>query len=110
MMLTETLGRPLTADELAPKVGLSPNHLRRYAESFGGIRIGSRVVFFENRVIEVVKNAIPQGKEMDGPRPESGRDTDTAMRYEGGSPLRRGRHARGSLDRSQEDRHGLSVV
>jgi hypothetical protein len=66
-MLTDKLGKKLTAQEIAEYLDVDAETVRRYYSDLGGIRLGSRILFFENLVIEKIKeksNAI-QTKEKE---------------------------------------------
>ena len=65
--LTETLGKRLTAQEVAEYLGVDAETVRRYYHSLGGIRLGRLILFFENLMIDKIKeksNAI-QTKEKE---------------------------------------------
>jgi transcriptional regulator with XRE-family HTH domain len=65
--LTETLGKRLTAQEVAEYLGVDAETVRRYYHSLGGIRLGRLILFFENLMIDKIKeksNAI-QKKEKE---------------------------------------------
>jgi len=65
--LTETLGKRLTAQEVADYLGVDAETVRRYYHSLGGIRLGRLILFFENLMIDKIKeksNAI-QTKEKE---------------------------------------------
>jgi DNA-directed RNA polymerase specialized sigma subunit len=66
-MLTDELGKKLTADEVAEYLGVDAETVRRYYSDLGGIRLGRLILFFENLVIDKIKeksNAI-QKKEKE---------------------------------------------
>jgi hypothetical protein len=65
--LTETLGKRLTAQEVAEYLVVDAETVRRYYSSLGGIRLGRLILFFENLMIDKIKeksNAI-QTKEKE---------------------------------------------
>jgi len=68
--LTETLGKRLTAQEVAEYLGVDAETVRRYYHNLGGIRLGRLILFFENLMIDKIKeksNAIQKKeKEQDG--------------------------------------------
>ena len=53
--LTETLGKRLTAQEVAEYLGVDAETVRRYYNSLGGIRLGRLILFFENLIIQAIK-------------------------------------------------------
>ena len=66
-VLTETLGKRLTAQEVAEYLVVDAETVRRYYSSLGGIRLGRLILFFENLMIDKIKeksNAI-QKKEKE---------------------------------------------
>lgn len=66
-MLMQKLGKKLTAQEVAEYLDIDSETVRRYYSNFGGIRLGRLILFFENLVIDKIKeksNAI-QKKEKE---------------------------------------------
>jgi hypothetical protein len=66
-MLMQKLGKKLTAQEVAEYLDIDSETVRRYYSNFGGIRLGRLILFFENLVIDKIKeksNAI-QTKEKE---------------------------------------------
>lgn len=53
--LTDTLGKRLTAQEVAEYLGVDAETVRRYYNSLGGIRLGRLFLFFENLIIHAIK-------------------------------------------------------
>ena len=53
--LTETLGKRLTAQEVAEYLGVDAETVRRYYNSLGGIRLGRLILFFENLIIQAIQ-------------------------------------------------------
>jgi hypothetical protein len=53
--LVETLGRKMTAQEVAEYLGVDAETVRRYYPYLGGIRLGRLILFFENLVIQKIK-------------------------------------------------------
>ena len=68
--LTETLGKRLTAQEVAEYLGVDAETVRRYYPILGGIRLGRLILFFENLIIQAIKensHALQkEEKEQDG--------------------------------------------
>ena len=53
--LKENLGRRISVKELAEYLGLDTETVRRHYVSLGGIRLGRRILFFENLIVETIK-------------------------------------------------------
>jgi transcription initiation factor TFIIIB Brf1 subunit/transcription initiation factor TFIIB len=53
--MTETLGKRLTAQEVADYLGVDAETVRRYYNSLGGMRLGRLILFFENLIIQAIK-------------------------------------------------------
>jgi len=53
--LTETLGKRLTAQDVADYLGIDAETVRRYYRHLGGIRLGRLILFFENLMIDAIK-------------------------------------------------------
>ena len=53
--LTETLGKRLTAQEVSEYLGVDAETVRRYYPCLGGIRLGRLILFFENLMIDAIK-------------------------------------------------------
>ena len=68
--LIETLGKRLTAQEVAEYLGVDAETVRRYYHHLGGIRLGRLILFFENLMIDKIReksNAIQKKeKEQNG--------------------------------------------
>jgi AraC-like DNA-binding protein len=54
-ILREHLGRRLSIEEVADYFGVDIETVRRHYRSIGGIRLGRRILFFENLIIEAIK-------------------------------------------------------
>ena len=98
------LGQALSAKQIADYTGLDVKTIRKYYRELGGIRLGSRIVFFEKEFI----NAIQKRTELDRPGTEEWAETGESVPDE-----ERGNGV-GSQDATkirkrleQEDRHGL---
>jgi hypothetical protein len=53
--LTDKLGKRLTAQEVAEYLGIDVETVRRYYDHLGGIRLGRLILFFENLMIDAIK-------------------------------------------------------
>jgi hypothetical protein len=53
--LREKLGRKVSIKELAEYLGLDIETVRRHYRSLGGIRLGRRILFFENLIVEAIR-------------------------------------------------------
>jgi hypothetical protein len=102
--LDNKLGRALNAKDLAAYLGLDPKTIRKYYRELGGIRLGSRIVFFEKEFI----NAIQKRTKLDRPGTEEWAETGESVPDEergNGVGSRNAAKTRKRLE--QEDRHGL---
>ena len=103
-ILDNKLGRALNAKDLAAYLGLDPKTIRKYYRELGGIRLGSRIVFFEKEFI----NAIQKRKELDCPSAEEWAETgENVPDEERGNGVGSRDEAKTRKRLDQEDRHGL---
>jgi len=68
--LTKTLGKRLTAQEVADYLGIDAETVRRYYCTLGGIRLGRLILFFDNLVIDAIKeksNAVQKKEKEQDP-------------------------------------------
>jgi hypothetical protein len=102
--LDNKLGRALNAKDLSAYLGLDPKTIRKYYRELGGIRLGSRIVFFEKEFINAIQTRIKLDRPGAEERAETGESVPDEERGNGvGS--RDAAKTRKRLD--QEDRHGL---
>ena len=102
--INNKLGRALNAKDLAAYLGLDPKTIRKYYRELGGIRLGSRIVFFEKEFI----NAIQKRKELDCPSAEEWAETgENVPDEERGNGVGSRNAAKTRKRLEQEDRHGL---
>ena len=103
-VIQKTLGQPLSAKAVAEYLGLDVKTVRKYYRELGGIRLGSRIVFFEKELI----NAIQTRTELDCPgaqgRAASG---ESVSDEEKGRGLGSQDEAKTRKRLEREDRHGL---
>jgi len=102
--INNQLGQVLSAKAVAEYLGLDVKTVRKYYRELGGVRLGSRILFFEKEFI----NAIQTRTKLDCPgaegRAEAGESVPDEERGNGvGS--RDAAKTRKRLER--EDRHGL---
>jgi hypothetical protein len=98
------LGQVLNAKQIADYTGLDVKTIRKYYRELGGIRLGSRIVFFEKEFI----NAIQKRTKLDRPGTEEWAETGESVPDEergNGVGSRNAAKTRKRLER--EDRHGL---
>jgi hypothetical protein len=98
------LGQALSAKQIAAYLGLDPKTIRKYYRELGGIRLGSRIVFFEKEFINAIQTRI----KLDRPGAEEWAETGESVPDEergNGVGSRNAAKTRKRLD--QEDRHGL---
>ena len=98
------LGQVLNAKQIADYTSLDVKTIRKYYRELGGIRLGSRIVFFEKEFI----NAIQTRTELDRPGAKERAETGENIPHEergNGVGSRDAAKAHKRLE--QEDRHGL---
>ena len=66
--MIETLGKPLTAEQVRQVLGIGINQVYANAQEIGGVRIGKKWVFFEQNVLAALRrdNADQSTKQEDG--------------------------------------------
>jgi hypothetical protein len=102
--IQEKLGQVLCANKIAEYTGLDVKTIRKYYRELGGIRVGSRILFFEKEFI----NAVQKRTEVVCPGPEGRAETGEGVPdEEGSSGLGSGNAAEARKRMVQEDRHGL---
>ena len=102
--IEDQLGKALNATQIAEYIGLDVKTVRKYYRELGGIRLGSRIVFFEKEFI----NAIQTRTELDRPGAKERAETGESIPDEergNGVGSRDAAKARKRLE--QEDRRGL---
>jgi hypothetical protein len=98
------LGQALSAKQIAEYTGLDVKTVRKYYQKLGGIRVGSRILFFEKEFI----NAVQKRNEMVCPSPEGRVETRENISDEKGSRGLGSRNAAKTRQRmAREDRHDL---
>ena len=98
------LGQVLNAKQIADYTSLDVKTIRKYYRELGGIRLGSRIVFFEKEFINAIQTRI----KLDRPGAEGWAETGESVPDEekgNGVGNRDAAKTRKRLD--QEDRHGL---
>jgi hypothetical protein len=102
--INNQLGQVLNAKQIAEYTGLDVKTIRKYYRELGGIRLGSRIVFFEKEFI----NAIQKRKELDCPGAEGRAATrENVPDEERGNGVGSRDEAKARKRLEQEDRHGL---
>ena len=98
------LGQVLSAKAVAKYLDLDVKTVRKYYRELGGIRLGSRIVFFEKEFINAIQTRIKLDRPGAKERAETGESVPDEERGNGvGS--RNAAKTRKRLE--QEDRHGL---
>jgi len=98
------LGQALSAKQIAQYTGLDVKTVRKYYEKLGGIRVGSRIVFFEKEFI----NAIQTQSQVVCPGAQRGPEMRTGLPdEEGGRGLGSGDAEKARKRVVRQDRHGL---
>ena len=102
--LNESLGKTLSAQEVADYLHVDIKTVRKYYRELGGLRLGRHYKFFEKEIY----NAIQNWKEMESPSAERrNEDGENIQHTKGGNRLgnNNAEKTRKRLDR--DDRHGL---
>ena len=102
--IKKQLGQVLSAKQIADYTGLDVKTVRKYYRELGGIRLGSRIVFFEKEFINAIQTRI----KLDRPSEEEWAETGESVPDEersNGLGSQDAAKARKRLE--QEDRHGL---
>jgi hypothetical protein len=102
--IKDQLGQVLRAKTVAEYLGLDVKTVRKYYRDLGGIRLGSRIVFFEKEFINAIQTRI----KLDRPGAKEWVETRESVPDEengNGVGIRDAAKTRKRLD--QEDRHGL---
>ena len=103
-IIQETLGQTLSAKAVAKYLSLDVKTVRKYYRELGGIRLGSRIVFFEKEFI----NAIQKRTELDRPSSEGWAEAGESISDQSRSSGLGSRHEAKVRERlEREDRHGL---
>ena len=103
-IVKDQLGQALRPQEISDYTGLDVKTVRKYYRELGGIRVGSRILFFEKEFI----NAIQTRTQLDRPGSEERAETGESVPDEergNGVGSRDAAKTRKRLE--QEDRHGL---
>ena len=98
------LGQVLNAKQIADYTRLDVKTIRKYYRELGGVRLGSRIVFFEKEFINAIQTRI----KLDRPGAEEWAETGESVPDEeegSGVGSRDAAKTRKRLER--EDRHGL---
>jgi hypothetical protein len=99
-----TLGKALNAQQVAEYLGFDVKTIRKFHRKFGGIRVGSRYLFFEKEIF----NAVQERKDLDRSNKEVWEETEQGVSNEEESPCvgrENPKRANGRVER--EDRHNL---
>jgi hypothetical protein len=98
LMLQEGLGQALSSKAIAEYIGLDEATVRKYYQSLGGIRIGTKYLFFEKEVL----NAIQKRTHMDWSDTEGWPEDREAVRDEEGGPALGGEAAKKNHHRLED--------
>jgi len=99
-----TLGKALNAQQVAEYLGFDVKTIRKFHRNFGGIRVGSRYIFFEKEIY----NAVQKGKELDCANKEVWEETEQSVSDEEGRHCvgrEKSKKTNGRMER--EDHHNL---
>ena len=79
-MIEQELGKKMMPEELAVILGINVKTVRQYYQKLGGIRLGSRYIFFERRVID----AISKEWDMESPSEDEWKEEGEVIQDEEG--------------------------
>ena len=101
--MEEKLGKRITPEELATFLGVNVKTIRQYYKELGGIRLGSRYIFFEKGVVY----AVSKKWEMESPSEEGWKEEreDVQIKERGIRMGKQDAPVRKGVGRS--DRHNL---
>ena len=103
-LIDDQLGRALRPKEISDYTGLDVKTVRKYYRELGGIRVGSRILFFEKEFINAIQTRI----KLDRPGPEEWAETgESVPDEERSSAVGSGDAAKARKRLEKEDRHGL---
>ena len=103
-LIDDQLGQVLRPNDISDYTGLDVKTVRKYYRELGGIRLGSRILFFEKELI----NAIQTRNKLDCPSAEEWAETgESVPDEERGSGVGSQNAAKTRKRLEQEDRHGL---
>ena len=102
--INKQLGQVLNTKQIADYTGLDVKTIRKYYRELGGIRVGSRILFFEKEFIDAIQTRI----KLDRPDSEKWAETGESVPDEERSSAVGSEDAAKARKRlEQEDRHGL---
>jgi hypothetical protein len=102
--INNQLGQVLTAKQIADYTGLDVKTIRKYYRELGGVRLGSRIVFFEKEFINAIQTRI----KLDRPGAEEWAETgESVPDEERGNGVGSQDAAKIRKRLEQEDKHGL---
>ncbi|MCM2285782.1 MAG: hypothetical protein NDI81_13430 [Desulfobacula sp.] len=102
--MEKELGKSLKVKEVAEFLGVNEKTVRQYYKKLGGMRLGSRYIFFEGRVLNAISN---EEWELEGPGEKEWEEKGTNVQDEkrGNSMGKQPSAVRRRVGR--EDRHNL---
>lgn len=103
-VIQEYLGQSLSAKDVAKYLSLDVKTVRKYYRELGGIRLGSRIVFFEKEFINAIQTRIKLDRPGAEERAEAG---ESVPDEEEGSGVGSRDAAKTRKRLEREDRHGL---
>ena len=103
-LIDDQLGQALRPQEISDYTGLDVKTVRKYYRELGGIRVGSRILFFEKEFIDAIQTRI----KLDRPGEEAWAETGESVPDEKtSSTVGSGDAAKARKRLEKEDRHGL---
>ncbi|MDP2643826.1 MAG: hypothetical protein Q8P24_02695, partial [Desulfobacterales bacterium] len=104
LVVEKDLGKALRPKEVADYLGVDDKTIIKYYKELGGMRLGSRYIFFERRIID----AIQKRTTVDSPGAEGWTTAEQSVPdQEGGKGLGSRNEAKASKRVEREDRHDM---
>ena len=101
--MEKELGKKMTSKELADYLGVNVKTVRQYYKALGGIRLGSRYVFFEKGVVY----AVSKEWKMESPSEEGRKEEREDVQHEERSSGLGKQNASVGRRMGGDDSHGL---
>lgn len=102
-LLEKRLGRSMMTTEVAEYFDVKDETVRRYYKKLGGMRLGSRYVFFEKGIV----NAVSKEWKMEGPSEEKWKEEGENILHEERGHCLGKQNASGGKRMGGSDKHNL---
>ena len=108
--MLENLGKALTVKDVSRLLGVSRSWVYANVHLLGGVKLGGSLRFFENKIVEVLENALQKSKERQDPV-GGGHQVQWEENYKGFQDKGRGGRVRGASEKADKgeviDKFGL---